>query len=83
MQQPVNEATLLGIFYNAEVALSRLFAHFHYEYAPVFVDGDIADPNFYNIPYLHPVTTEFSRGTRRLVCNLSRPHQVISPTRRQ
>jgi hypothetical protein len=58
MQQPVNEATLLGIFYNAEVALSRLFAHFHYEYAPVFVGGDIADPNFYNIPYLNPVTTE-------------------------
>jgi hypothetical protein len=58
MQQPVNEATLLGIFYNAEVALSRLFAHFHYEYAPVLVDGDIADPNFYNIPYLTPVTTE-------------------------
>src|ERR1700689_5556240 len=58
MQPVVNEATLLGIFYNAEVALSNLFAHFHYQYAPVFVGGDIADPKFYNIPYLHPVTTE-------------------------
>lgn len=58
MHQSISEASLLGIFYNAEVTLSRLFAHFHYEFAPVDVDGDIADPGFYNIPYLTPVTTE-------------------------
>jgi hypothetical protein len=54
----VSEASLLGIFYNADVALSRLFAHFHYEFAPVWLGGDIADPGFYNIPYLTPATTE-------------------------
>jgi hypothetical protein len=44
--------------YNAEVGLSRLFAHFHFRFAPVLLGGDIVDPGFYNIPYLTPVTTE-------------------------
>jgi hypothetical protein len=58
MQQRQSEIALLGRLYNAEVALARLFKHFHYDYAPVFVNGDIADPGFYNIPHATPVTTE-------------------------
>jgi hypothetical protein len=58
MQQRQSEIAILGRLYNAEVALARLFGHFHYEFAPVFLDGGIADPGFYNIPSVSPVTTE-------------------------
>lgn len=58
MQQRPSVTTILGQLYDAEVAFARLFAHFHYDFAPVFLDGDIADPGLYNISYTTPVTTE-------------------------
>jgi hypothetical protein len=49
---------LLGYLYHEEIDLSKVLGHFHIEFAPVFLGGDVADPGLYNIPSETPVTTE-------------------------
>jgi hypothetical protein len=50
--------TLLGHLYDAEIDLSKFLHHFHIEFAPVYLGGDLADAGLYNIPNQLPVTTE-------------------------
>src|ERR1700722_14819046 len=50
--------TLLGHLYDAEIDISKILNHFHVEFAPVYLGGDVADRGFSNIPNQLPVTTE-------------------------
>jgi hypothetical protein len=53
-----NETTLLEKLYGDELALSGLLARFGYTFDPINLGGDIADPGFYNLANVAPVTTE-------------------------
>ena len=58
MNHHQNETAVLGAIYHEEVTLSGILADFHYVFAPVWLEGDIAAPGFYNLAGVMPVTTE-------------------------
>lgn len=58
MTRPVIGATWLASLYSVEQSFSGLLAQYGYAFAPIYLGGDIADPGFYNLPDLTPVTTE-------------------------
>jgi hypothetical protein len=57
-KQCLSETTLLERAYRDEVALSGLLARFGYKFDPIYLNGDIGDPGFYNLADVTPVTTE-------------------------
>src|ERR1700748_3417694 len=52
MHDHIDRTALLANLYSAETTLSGLFAKFGFDFAPVYLGGNIAEPGFYNIPAL-------------------------------
>ncbi|HSZ91915.1 MAG TPA: hypothetical protein VK822_21365 [Acetobacteraceae bacterium] len=63
MGQHANKGDILLQLYAAEVTLSGYLDHFGFAFSPVLLSGDVADPGFYNLPTLAPVTTQTATYT--------------------
>lgn len=58
MSRFLSDVGLVQKLYGYEEALSGVLAPLGIQFSPVAVSGDVADPGFYNLPDLTPVTTE-------------------------
>jgi hypothetical protein len=52
------DETLLERLYAAEMRLAGFLGQFGLQFSPILLAGDAADPGFYNLPNLAPVTHE-------------------------
>jgi hypothetical protein len=57
MSRHVSEVDLLERLYPFEVRLAAIFDRLGFPYSPVLLLGNVADPGFYNLPDIAPVTT--------------------------
>jgi hypothetical protein len=57
MQQHIGGTAWLSNFYSLEVSLGGILANYGFSFAPIYLAGGVADPGFYNIPDVTPVTT--------------------------
>ncbi len=57
MSRHVSEVDLLERLYPFEVRLAAIFDRLGFPHSPVLLLGNVADPGFYNLPDIAPVTT--------------------------
>ena len=58
MTHHISGIAWLANLYSIEISFSGILAQYGYSFAPVYLAGAVADPGFYNIPDVTPVTTE-------------------------
>ncbi len=63
MSYHVSYENILQPLYTGEEALGKFLAPFGFPFAPILLLGDVANPDFYHLPQLAPVTMETATYT--------------------
>lgn len=58
MKQLFARQDFLPHLYGIETGIARIFTQFDFEFSPILLTGDVANPGIYKLPATSPVTTE-------------------------